>query len=56
VANGIGSTKYRRKPGRTLKSIDSLAGDRKKKVKARLGRVKDTAKDGEAGLKGLVKR
>ena len=41
--------------GRVLQAIGSLTGDRKKKVKERLGRGKGTVKDREGRLKGLFK-
>jgi uncharacterized protein YjbJ (UPF0337 family) len=41
--------------GRVLEAVGSLTGDRKKKVKGRLGRGKGTAKDGEGRLMGLFK-
>ena len=42
--------------GRVLEVVGSLTGDRKKKVKGRLGRGMGTAKDGEGRLKGLFKK
>ena len=41
---------------RVLEAVGSLTGDRKKKVKGRLGRGKGTAKDGEGRLKGLFNK
>ena len=41
---------------RVLEAVGSLTGDRKKKVKGRLGRGKGTAKDGEGRLKGLINK
>jgi len=41
---------------RVLEAVGSLTGDRKKKVKGRLGRGKGTAKDREGRLKGLFKK
>ncbi len=41
--------------GRVLQGIGSLTGDRKKKVKGRLGRGKGAVKDREGRLKGLFK-
>jgi uncharacterized protein YjbJ (UPF0337 family) len=41
---------------RVLEAVGSLTGDRKKKVKGRLGRGKGTAKDREGHLKGLFKK
>ena len=40
---------------RVLQAIGSLSGDRKKKIKGRLGRGKGTVKDRESRLKGLFK-
>jgi len=42
--------------GRVLEVVGSLTGDRKKKVKGRLGRGMGTAKDGEGRLKRLFKK
>ena len=42
--------------GRVLEVVGSLSGDRKKKVKGRLGRGMGPAKDGEGRLKGLFKK
>jgi uncharacterized protein YjbJ (UPF0337 family) len=39
--------------GRVLQAIGSLTGDRKNKVKGRLGRGKGTLKDREGRLKDL---
>jgi len=41
--------------GRVLQVIGSLTGDRKKKVKGRLGRGKGSVKDREGRLKDLFK-
>ncbi len=41
--------------GRILQGIGSLTGDRKKKIKGRLGRGKGAVKDREGRLKGLFK-
>ena len=41
--------------GRVLQAIGSLSGDRKKKIKGRLGRGKGTVKDRESRLKGFFK-
>ncbi len=41
--------------GRVLQAIGSLTGDRKKKIKGRLGRGKGAVKDREGRLKGLFK-
>jgi uncharacterized protein YjbJ (UPF0337 family) len=41
--------------GRVLQGIGSLTGDRKKKVKGRLGRGKGTVKDRQGRLKDLFK-
>ena len=41
--------------GRVLQAIGSLSGDRKKKIKGRLGRGKGTVKDRESRLKSLFK-
>jgi uncharacterized protein YjbJ (UPF0337 family) len=40
--------------GRVLQAIGSLSGDRKKKIKGRLGRGKGTVKDRESRLKGFL--
>ena len=41
--------------GRVLQAIGSLSGDRKKKIKGRLGRGKGAVKDREGRLKDLFK-
>lgn len=42
--------------GRVLEIAGSLTGDRKKKLKGRLGRGKGSAKYGEGRFKGLFKK
>ncbi len=41
--------------GWVIEAIGSLTGDRKKKIKGRLGRGKGTVKDREGRLKNLFK-
>jgi uncharacterized protein YjbJ (UPF0337 family) len=42
--------------GRILQTIGTLSGDRKKRVKGRLGRGKGSVKDSEGRLKSLFRQ